>query len=277
VRAAGRFSHEATAWRAGVLYLTEDRGIHFDPRLGLAGACFYRYLPAMRQTRHARLATGGGRLQALKIRGEFHANLNTGRPTGMPLPVEWVTVDEPDHDDDTDFRTDRRPGLTPTRLQAQDKGAAFLSRLEGAWARGIGRRSKIYFDATSGGAAGLGQVWEYDPALETLTLLYESTNPATLRNPDNLVVLPMTGDLLLCEDAGGAQFIRGLTPAGALYDFARTAGNTSEFCGACFDRGTQTLYVNQQGGGARGAVPGTDAVTYAISGPFLTGRQGTPA
>jgi secreted PhoX family phosphatase len=277
VRAAGRFCHEATAWRAGVLYLTEDRGIGFDPRLGLAGACFYRYLPEARQTRRSNLAHSRGRLQALKIRGEDHANLNVGRPVGVPLPVEWVTIEEPDHDDDTDFRTDRQPGFTPTRLQAQDQGAAFFSRLEGAWARGIGRQSKIYFDATSGGAAGLGQVWEYDIASETLTLLYESTSPATLRHPDNLVVLPMTGDLLLCEDAGGEQYIRGLTAAGEIYDFAKTATNTSEFCGACFDRGTQTLFVNQQGSGAFSAPPGADAVTYAIFGPFLPGRPGASA
>ncbi len=43
--AAGRFVHEAAAWRSGVLYLTEDRRIMSDPKLGQIGACFYRYTP----------------------------------------------------------------------------------------------------------------------------------------------------------------------------------------------------------------------------------------
>ena len=138
------------------------------------------------------------------------------------------------------------------------------------WAVGSGAFAKVYFDCTSGGPANLGQVWEYDIGLETITLIYESTNPATLRNPDNVVVVPQTRDVFLCEDGGGPQFIRGLTPTGAIYDFAKTTVNQTEFCGACFDRGGHTLYVNQQGD--RGSLPngpaGAHAVTYAIYGPF---------
>ena len=113
-------------------------------------------------------------------------------------------------------------------------------------------------------------MWEYDATRATLTLLYESTSAATLTQPDNLVVLP-TGDLLLCEDSGFQQHLRGLTPAGEIYDFAKIGPNASEFCGACFDRGTQTLYVNQQGflGSLPDGPPGGRAVTYAIYGPFL--------
>ena len=105
-------------------------------------------------------------------------------------------------------------------------------------------------------------------------MIYQSTNPETLRNPDNIVIVPQTGDILLCEDAGGTQFIRGLSPDGGMYDFARTNTNQTEFCGACFDRGGHTLYVNQQGD--RGALPdgppGGQAVTYAIYGPFRERR-----
>lgn len=263
---AGRRAHEAAVETQGIIYMTEDRSITSDPVLGSIGSCFYRYVP--RPCGNHPLARTRGPLQALKLRDEFHANMDTGRIVGVPYRVEWVTVDEPDHDDDTDNRKDRVAGLTPNRVQAQDKGAAYFDRLEGMWA-GPGE-SKIYFDTTSGGAASLGQVWEYDPGRETLTLIYESTSSATLQSPDNIVVVPSTGDIFLQEDGNGEQFVRGVTRAGEIYDFARTAANDTEFCGGCFDPDGETFYVNQQGD--RGNLPAGpangNAVTYAIYGPF---------
>ena len=263
---AGRRAHEAALERAGIIYMTEDRGLQSDPRLGTVGSCFYRYIPTPRGNHP--LAETSGPLQALKLRDEFHANMDTGRVVGVPYRVEWVDVDEPDHDDDTDNRTDRISGFTPNRIQAQDNGAAFFDRLEGMWA-GHGH-SKIYFDTTTGGPANLGQVWEYDPGHETLTLIYESASSAALQSPDNIVVVPATGDIFLQEDGSGAQFIRGVTLSGEIYDFAQTGANDTEFCGGCFDPDGQTFYVNQQGD--RGNLPGGPAnggaITYAIYGPF---------
>lgn len=263
---AGRRAHEAAVEAAGIIYMTEDRSITSDPVLGSIGSCFYRYVPTPRGNRPLAVTTGP--LQALKLRDEVHANMDEGRIVGVAYRVEWVDVDEPDHDDDTDARTDRVPGFTPNRIQAQDKGAAYFDRLEGMWA-GKGE-SKIYFDTTSGGEAGLGQVWEYDPGRETLTLIYESTSSASLQSPDNVVVVPATGDIFLQEDGSGAQFVRGVTRAGEIYDFARTADNDTEFCGGCFDPDGGTLYLNQQGD--RGSLPNGpvngNAVTYAIYGPF---------
>jgi len=275
VLGAGRMVHEATAWRAGALYLTEDRGLDGDPRLGTIGSCFYRYRPDQRLCRSGNLGLTTGVLEALRLKEERHANMDAGRVVGKPHPVKWVTVDEPDHDDDSDNRRDRVPGFTPTRIQAQDKGAAFFDRLEGIWARGSGRDSKLYFVATTGGPANLGQVWEYDVRAESITLIYESVSAGTLENPDNIVVVPPTNDVFLCEDGGGDQYIRGLTRRGEIYDFAKTTTNHTEFCGACFDRGGHTLYVNQQG--VRGELPngpaGAEAVTYAIYGPFGKRRR----
>jgi uncharacterized protein len=265
----GRMAHEASLEQAGIVYLTEDRNITADPLTDkkLVGACFYRYVPSPRGA-GVPLAETTGTLQALKVRDEFHANMDVGRLVGVPYPVEWVDVDEPDHDDDTDNRRDRVPGFTPTRVQAQDKGAAFFDREEGMWA-GRGE-SKIYFDCTTGGAANQGQVWEYDPGRETITLIYESTSAATLQNPDNVVIVPKTGDIFLQEDGSGEQFIRGLTRDGEIYDFCKTQTSSSEFCGGCFDPDGQTLYVNQQG--STGTLPfgpsGRQATTYAIYGPF---------
>ena len=302
---AGRFAHEACAWSGGALYQSEDRGLENDPRLTRIGACLYRYVPddyqpdmgdagddadpadrrwlTDRGGRPRWLADTTGRLQALKLTDEFHANMDTGRVVGQPYDVEWVDVPEPDHDDDSDSRKDRVSGFTPTRIQAQDLGAAFFDRQEGMWVeegyenddhddegQRRGSAPRVYFDCTSGGALGLGQLWEYDPNRETLTLMFESTDAARMEAPDNIVVVPHTGDILLQEDGGGTQFVRGVTRNGKIYDFARTAANDTEFCGGCFDPDGHTFYLNQQG--ERGNLPGGptngQAVTYAIYGPF---------
>jgi secreted PhoX family phosphatase len=274
ILAAGRFVHEATAWRAGILYQTEDERIVADTpppipgRKPLLGACFYRYIPDRRVGQGGNFAETTGILQALKLKSEVHANMDTGRSIGVPYEVEWVTVDDPDHEDDSNNRRDRAPGFTPTRVQAQDKGAAFFDRQEGMWA-GVGD-SKIYFDCTEGGAQNLGQVWEYDPGRETITLIYESSNSQSLENPDNVVIVPQTGDIFLCEDSPGTQYIRGVTQEGEIYDFAQLLAGESELAGACFDPDGQTLYVNRFGerGPLDGLPPQDFATTYAIYGPF---------
>jgi uncharacterized protein len=86
----------------------------------------------------------------------------------------------------------------------------------------------------------------------------------------NVVIVPATGDIFLQEDGSGPQFVRGVTLAGGIYDFARTTANETEFCGGCFDPDGQTFYVSQQG--ERGSLPNgpanNEAITYAIYGPF---------
>ncbi len=272
---AGRFEHEAVAFVGGILYETEDRRIEADPVRGQIGAAFYRYVPDSRVGQSGNLAESTGVLQALKLRSEFAANMDA-RPVGVPFKVEWVTVDDPDHDDDTNNRRDRVPGFTPTRIQAQDKGAAVFDRQEGMWVGGSGSSAagqKVYFDCTEGGPNNLGQVWEYDQGRETVTLIFQSELASQLENPDNMTIVPQTQDILLCEDGLDTQFIRGVTRDGEIYDFAHTITNDTEFCGACFDPDGQTLYVNQQGERLgeneppQGA-PETRAVTYAIYGPF---------
>ncbi len=184
---AGRRAHEAAIERAGIIYMTEDRSLQSDTVLGTIGSCLYRYRPD-RPGGGIPLAQTTGPLEALKVVGEFHANMDTGRTLGQPYPVEWVPVPEPDHEDDTDNRLDRVSGFTPNRVQAQDNGAAYFDRQEGMWAGRNGGR--IYFDCTSGGPQDLGQVWEYDAGRETITLIYESSDAARLENPDNVVIVP---------------------------------------------------------------------------------------
>jgi len=269
ITGAGRLAHEACVWRNGVLYQTEDRRLKpaLDGSAPQGGSCLYRYIPADRISRCANLADTTGVLQAAKVKDEFRANMDEGRAIGVPHEVEWVTLDVPDHDDDTDST-----GMA-TRFQAQAKGAAVFDRMEGMWAdRG---NSKVYFDCTQGGEEYLGQIWQYDARGDTITLLYESTNATRLEGPDNIVVVPKTGDLLLCEDANAPQYVRGLTRTGAIYDFALSLNNDTEFAGACFDPDGHTLYLNQYG--ERGNLPfgppgnlglAEGGVTYAIYGPF---------
>ena len=110
-------------------------------------------------------------------------------------------------------------------------------------------------------------MWSYAPdqsdqGTGTLTLLYESTSADTLDLCDNLALAPW-GDLVICEDGKGSNFVRGLTPDGKIYDFARNAHkDEAEFCGACFSPDGTTMFVNVQ-------EPG---YTYAITGPWETLR-----
>jgi secreted PhoX family phosphatase len=247
---AGRFAHEAVAWLDGVLYETEDRG----------NAAFYRFLPDRRPREWGDLASFGGTLQALVVRGQPNFEADTATP-GQALRVEWVTIEEPNPLTDT------------VRVEAQAKGAAIFNRTEGIWSAD----HRVYFDCTSGGEAELGQIWEYVPAGRdegVLRLVYESTSADDLQSPDNLVVVPHTGDVWVQEDGDGEQFVRGVTRRGEIYDFARTVLSPSEFCGGCFSPDGETFFLNQQGNRlAAGETPETQAddqrgFTFAIWGRF---------
>jgi uncharacterized protein len=221
--AMGRFNHEAIAVdpATGYVYETEDRG----------DSCFYRFRP-----------TQPGNLRA----GVLEAMVITGRPTfntgerslalkGVPLPVEWVKIDDVNPTGDT------------LRLEAQRKGAATFVRGEGAWyGNGL-----IYIVSTSGGEARLGQVFAYNPANETLTLVVESTVETELGAPDNITVAP-NGELFLCEDGSGDEFIVGVTRQGELYKFMKNIvpNNTgSESAGVCFSPDGSKMFFNIQSPG----------------------------
>jgi hypothetical protein len=243
--AAGRFAREAVAWLGGILYQTEDRN----------DAAFYRFVPDRKPGEWGDLATFGGTLEALVVRNQPNFDADTAAP-GSTYPVEWVAVDEPNPVVES--------GGQSTRAQAQAKGAAIFTRTEGIWQAG----GRIYFDCTSGGDAGAGQLWEYTPG-GTLKLIFESPGADVLDAPDNLVVVPETGDVFLQEDGGGEQFVRGVTRRGEIYDFAKTVLNGTEFCGGCFGADGKTFFVSQQGERVAGA-PSEDsrALTCAIWGPF---------
>ncbi|GGG71894.1 hypothetical protein GCM10011374_40800 [Kocuria dechangensis] len=239
LKAMGRFTHEAVAIdpKTGIVYETEDRGT----------SGFYRFLP----TDPNNLATGG-RLQMMAIKDRPQYDTRYSQHTGQPLPVEWVDIADPDPDSTDSLAVFK---------QGHAQGGAVFDRLEGAW-YGDG---SIYINSTSGGDAGLGQVWEYRPRGASggqLVLVYESTDPEVLQSPDNLCVSPNTGGLVLCEDGGGKDLLRGVTTEGQIFDLVElNTPNTSELAGATFSPDGRILFFNVQSPG----------ITYAITGPWENG------
>lgn len=243
--AMGRFNHEAAAVdpRTGIVYLTEDR----------EDSLLYRFLPEVR----GQLARGG-RLQALALAGDSGADSRNWQGTTMPKGVDvatrWVDLDHVDSPDDD------------LRQRGAAKGAVRFARGEGIHF-GDG---EFFICCTSGGAAKLGQVMRYRPSRfegdpreasepGALAIFVESTDPQSFNFGDNLTVAP-NGHLIVCEDQYSAtvdNHLRGVTPSGKLYTFAKLRTQT-ELAGACFSPDGATLFVNVFSPGK----------TLAITGPW---------
>jgi hypothetical protein len=239
----GRFNHEAVAVdpASGIVYQTEDRH----------DGLIYRYIPDV----PGDLAQGG-RLQALVLQGRSSLDTRnweqqTVQP-GVPMAVTWIDLEDIQAPEDD------------LRLRGFDAGAARFARGEGMWYG----ESAVFFACTNGGRAKKGQIWRYVPSADegtraeanapgTLELFVEPNDGAIIDNADNLTVAPW-GDLIVCEDGSGDQFLVGVTPAGDIYKFARNAMNDSELAGATFAPDGSTLFVNIQHAG----------LTLAITGPW---------
>lgn len=250
IRDMGRFSHEAVALdpATGYVYETEDAG---------SSSGLYRFIPDTL----GRLA-GGGSLSMLKVKNVALANLGASYKNGTTFDVEWVPI----------ALADNPAAGTPGNfvwLQGRALGAATFARLEGAW---YGNDAKIYIVSTNGGI-GQGQIWEYDPEEETISLLFESPGADVLNAPDNITVSPR-GGLVLCEDGSGQEFLHGLTVEGEIFKFAQNNvvlngernGITgdfrgSEWAGACYSPDGKWLFANIQSPG----------ITFAITGPWKSG------
>ena len=259
LRAMGRFVKEAVAVdpKTGIVYETEDRGTS-----GL-----YRYtdkLAGAKKNINFRLS-GEGTLEMLKVKGVFKADLRTGVVVGTILPVEWVPIADPERA--------HRPGTSDTLGvfgQGRDLGGAQFARLEGIWSG----NDIFYFNSTSGGAAGRGQVWSFDPVSQTIELHYVSPGSTTLDMPDNITVSPR-GGVVLCEDGNlSGQRFQGLDASGTLFPFAindmilngEKNGHVGDFrgiewAGATFSPDGKWLFANLQ----------TPGITFAISGPWENG------
>ena len=243
ITAMGRFNHEAVCVdpRTGIVYLTEDRH----------DGLLYRFIPRTPGKLHR-----GGRLEAMVVRGRPSCDTRNWEAQDFRVnaehEVEWLALD------------DTNPREDDLRLRGFESGAARFARGEGiTWAE-----DAAYVVCTNGGGLRKGQVWKYVPSPEEgkqgereqagrLSLFVESEDPSALDMPDNIGVAPW-GDLVLCEDGGGEQFVVGVSPSGELYKLARNARDGTEFAGGCFSPDGSTLFVNMQGLG----------LTLAITGPW---------
>ncbi len=248
LKAMGRFVHEAVAVdpATGIVYETEDRMV----------CGFYRFIPKERG-----VLSAGGALQMLALTGRPNFDTVDGQQVGLELPVHWVDIANPDPS--STWGEDNH-----VFAQGFTAGGARFSRLEGCW---YGDRS-IYFHATNGGDARLGQVWRYRPGSTaadggTLALIFESPSADVLNAPDNIAVSPR-GGIVICED-NTDPFVRGLTPDGAIFDLAKNLANTTEFAGGCFSPNGRILFVNIMGGTSDATRD--VSMTLAIRGPWENG------
>lgn len=267
IRELGRFSHEAAAVdpATGYVYETEDAGT----------SAFYRFIP---DGDWGDLKSGGT-LYAMVLDSTTRVDLRGALVEGTVWDVTWQEVADPD--------------ATSERCFDQAADAAIIARGEGCWYD----QGKIYFCSTSGGGAGLGQIFCYDPRKEIVTLLFESADAVNeVDGPDNIAVSPR-GNILMCEDGGSnPKRLVGLTKAGVTFPFAenrialdqgdltvidqafpgaqanfwdsvgdstdgsnRRSFTSREWAGACFYG--RWLFVNIQSPG----------VTFAITGPWENG------
>lgn len=279
IRQAGRFAHEAVAFdpRDGILYLTEDN-------FGFPSG-FFRYIPPTNP-----MATGfledGGQLQMLAVVGMDNADLAASQPQRATFKVTWVDIDLPDPEFDftpgETAPTSNNDAIVFVGNQGREEGAAWFSRLEGC----VYDHGVVYFCSTQGGGEpegdfgpigdgfgnGHGQIWAYHTRSQTLQLIFESTGEDALDFPDN-VTTSARGMLVLCEDGGGDNFLRGLSRGGQIFDIAlnRLRRNDpphaprfgEEFAGTTFTPDGHTLFVNIQA---------SDGITFAIWGPWHTIR-----
>ena len=269
----GLFRHEAVAIdpRSGFAYETEDNG----PNSG-----FYRFRPNDTAGGIGSFEAGGA-LEMLKVSGAPGADLRAAT-LGETFEVEWVPIADPALLPDEAVGALLYGGPSGPYLQGEAGGGARFARLEGCW-YGAGA---VWFVDTTGGAAGQGALWRYDPpeslapgTAARLTAVYVAEGRPGGDHPDNVTVSPR-GGLVLCEDNTHPDGTRvlGVSPDGAAFVFAVNqvafaasppgkpwipAGDfrRREFAGACFDPSGRWLFVNAQ-------APG---ITFAISGPWARG------
>ena len=243
IKAMGRFNHEAVAVDpvSGIVYQTEDR----------PDSLFYRYIPDKKEKLHE-----GGKLQVMVVKGKKRLDTRNWEKKTValhqPMEVEWLDIEDI-----------LAPG-DDLRYRGFESGAARFARGEGMWYG----NNEIFFACTNGGPKKYGQVFKYRPSPAegtdrehlnpgVLELFAQSKDKAILNMCDNLTVAPW-GDVILCEDNGELNYIRGINQQGELYNFACNRSSPSEFTGPVFSPSGKTLFVNIQENGE----------TLAITGPW---------
>lgn len=230
LKAMGRFNHEAVAVDpiSGDVYLTEDRH----------DGLIYKFRPYVKSKLEK-----GGILFSLKIKAQPSFDTRNWKDqkfeVGQKEEIEWIKMEEVESPNDD------------LRFQGFSKGSACFARGEGMWYS----QGEIYFACTNGGPKKRGQIWKINDG--KLELFAEPNNPDLVDNCDNLTVSPM-GDLFICEDGKGDQFIDVVTSNGQIFKMAKNSKSSSELSGPTFSPDGSTLFVNIQ----------HDGLTLAITGPW---------
>ena len=243
IKDMGRFTHEAVAIdpRTSIAYQTEDEG----------NGLIYRYIPNVPGELHK-----GGVLQALGFKSKPSMDTRNWEETTVLKRelnyIEWITL------------LDTQSPENDLRFRGHAAGAAIFARGEGMWYD----NGKVYITCTTGGKKKLGQLFVYHPSPfegqseekdkpGKLELFLEPQDSNIMDMCDNLTVAPW-GDLIICEDGRGTDYLLGVKPDGAPYKLARNALNSNEFAGSVFSPDGSILFVNIQ-------LPG---LTLAITGPW---------
>jgi hypothetical protein len=245
----GRFKHEAIAVHpaSGIVYETEDLG----------DGLLYRFIPNV----PGRLSEGG-RLQALAIVDQPSLDTRNWETVDVPLRTRmattWIDLDDVMSPDDD------------LRYRGFAAGAARFTRGEGIFYGERDGSGEVYIACTDGGTARKGQIWTYRPSPfegtdqeasspGSLELFVEPNDGTIIENADNLCVAPW-GDIIVCEDGTGDDYLLGITPDGEIYKLAHDLNGTGEFAGCCFSPDGGTLFVNKQ----------IEGWTLAITGPWTS-------
>lgn len=231
----GRFNHEAVAVdpATGIVYMTED----------VEDGLIYRFVPDVPGDLHA-----GGRLQALAVKDQPSADTRNWpdqkrfcKP-GDAHAVAWIDLADPDAPEND------------LRIRGFQSGAAIFARGEGMW---FGQ-AEVYFTCTSGGLNQCGQIWKLLPGgtsgADRLVLFSEPNDRTRIDYCDNLTVAPW-GELVVCENGDGQQYIRIVGADGDISTIARLAADPEdEFAGVCFSPDGEVMFVNLQETGVTVAI-----------------------
>src|SRR5215210_2134793 len=222
----GRYAHEAVAIDpdTNVAYLTEDAVTPF----GL----LYRFTPNDAAGGYGSYRAGGV-LEAMRVPGVDDLS-SVRRANTRFNHVEWVAISDP------------TAATVPTRLQVADDQVSRSQKLEGVFHG----RGAIYivssFAREENGAdtAHEGQVWRYEPKVDSLTLELIFTS-GRFNAPDNIAISPFGGGVVLTEDsADGQQHLVGVAQNGRPFPIARNALNAAELAGVTFSDDHRTLFGN---------------------------------
>jgi uncharacterized protein len=233
----GRFSHEAVAVDAStdIVYETEDRG---------DAAPFYRFLP----NRNGRLQAGGV-LRALKINGLFALDTrnNFVGEHACRSSLRSRVGDDPSR------TSHRRMTTCATRHRAWGGDLRSPGRLL------VERRSRVlrHHRRWPGPSRSTLQIHAGPGGRRRTRTVLEPTTEDQFAAPDNICVAP-SGDIIVCEDGSGVEYVNGVIGHAQVYKIARNALNSSEVAGACFSPDGSTLSVNLQSPG----------ITFSITGAW---------